>query len=103
MVDVLGRTEHDPVERQLEKIAAGLDGALMLVRRAHVAAQFLDGFHGPRLRSLWVRIASELRSARKKWCVAKRLSRRAEHSVEDRVDVLQMIAKVKQLIELVAG
>src|SRR3954454_17912065 len=41
-------------------------------------------------------------SVRPKLRRAKRLTRRAEHPVENHVDVLQMIIEVEQLLELVA-
>src|SRR5438270_6367805 len=47
-------------------------------------------------------IAAYSFSAREKLCGMKRLGGMAEHPVEDRVDVLEMIAEVEQLFELLA-
>ena len=104
MVDVLGRAQDDPVERQLEQIAPRLDARPSSRRGSarHVGCRVPRRCpSAPRLPIRAINIARNCRSARKKLCLAKRLGRRAEHPVENRVDVLQMIVEVEQRFELV--
>ena len=75
VVDVLGRAQDDPVERQLEQIAARLDaharrGALLSGMSA-VSSSTLS--IGPPASIRCGINSREFRSARKKLCVAKRL------------------------------
>ena len=105
LVDIFRSAQDDPVQRQFEQVAAGLDSR----RRHRGAAQ-------PSL-SAWSSCTSSIRprdrlpdqhSAEfrvphpKNRAALKRLGGRAEHPVENRVDVLEMMVEVEQRFELSA-
>ena len=102
MVDVLRRAKDDPVERQLEQISRRPERARPSSRAARPSSSAWSSCTssiGPPADSS-VTIAANSRGAREKLCAIETVRRTAEHPVEDRVDVLEMIVEVEQRLEL---